>query len=109
MSTAIAQASVVAVLSDYESSGVAALEAISAGRPVVGFAIAGIGELVAMGSVHGVAPGATSATIALALVASMSDLPHDAPTDTPTWDSCAAQLADVYRNALAVAPWTPAP
>jgi glycosyltransferase involved in cell wall biosynthesis len=103
MATALAEASVVAVLSDYESHPVAVMEALSVGRPVVGYDTAGISELVAKGWVHGVTPDAPPATVAAHLVHTMSDRPL-APADLPTWDSCAGQLAQIYVASAGRAP-----
>ena len=72
MATAMAQASVVAAMSDYESQGIAVTEALSVGRPVVGCDIAAIGELVAEGLVQGVAPEAPPSTVAEQLLKAMS-------------------------------------
>ena len=58
MAAALAESSVVAALSDYEAHPVAVMEALSVGRPVVGYDIAGVGDLVAEGWVRGVPPGA---------------------------------------------------
>lgn len=47
IATTLAESSVVAALSDYEAHPVAVMEALSAARPVVGYDIAGLGELIA--------------------------------------------------------------
>jgi glycosyltransferase involved in cell wall biosynthesis len=96
MATALAKSSVVAALSDYEAHPVAVMEALSIGRPVVGYDIAGIGDLVTEGWVRGVAPGAPAAVIASEIVQAMSSHPTAAPSALPTWDSCAEQLAQAY-------------
>src|SRR5215469_10216197 len=72
MATMLAESSVVAALSDYEANPVAVMEALSVGRPVVGYDIAGIGEFVAAGWVRGVPPSAPAATVARELVKAMS-------------------------------------
>jgi glycosyltransferase involved in cell wall biosynthesis len=96
MAGALAGASVVAALSDYEAHPVAVMEALSLGRPVVGYDIAGIGELVSEGWVHGVAPNAPAVSVARILVEAMSAFSPLDPAKLPTWDSCADQLAQVY-------------
>ncbi len=96
MARALAQSSVVAALSDYEAHPVAVMEALSAGRPVVGYDIAGIGELVSEGWVRGVAPGAPAASVARSLVEAMAAPPLVTPAGLPTWDTCVDQLARVY-------------
>lgn len=96
MATALAQASVVAALSDYEAHPVAVMEALSVSRPVVGYDTAGIADLVAEGWVCGVTPGASPAIVASKLVRAMSLPPPVGLSDLPTWDSCAAELGQLY-------------
>jgi glycosyltransferase involved in cell wall biosynthesis len=96
MATAVAQASVVVALSDYEAHPVAVMEALSLSRPVVGYDTAGVADLVAKGWVRGIAPGASPVAVAGELLQAMSP-PHSAEQfDLPTWDSCAAELAQLY-------------
>ncbi len=96
MARSLSEATVIAALSDYEAHPIAVMEALSVGRPVVGFNIAGIGELVEEGWVHGVDPKSSPASVARQVVAAMSARPSVGPGDLPTWDTCATQLADVY-------------
>ena len=98
MATAMAEASVIAALSDYEAHPVAVMEALSVGRPVVGYDIAGIGDLVADKLVQGVAPGAPPATVAEQLLAAMSDPVPVALPDLPTWDTSASELGQLYLS-----------
>jgi glycosyltransferase involved in cell wall biosynthesis len=104
MATALAESSVVAALSDYEAHPVAVMEALSVARPVVGYDIAGMGELVAEGWVRGVPRGALAAAVAREFVTAMSSpslVEHD---QLPNWDSCADQLAHVYLRSLGISP-----
>ena len=99
MATAMAQASVVAALSDYESQGIAVMEALSVGRPVVAYSCAAVGELVDEGLVQGVTPGSPPSTVARQLVNAMTaPVPPDRP-ELPTWDMSAAQLGRCYHAA----------
>jgi glycosyltransferase involved in cell wall biosynthesis len=104
MATALAESCVVAALSDYEAHPVAVMEALSVGRPVVGYDIAGIGELVAAGWVRGVPRGAPAVDVAGELVTAMSSPSLVDRAQLPSWDSCADQLAHVYLSALGIAP-----
>jgi glycosyltransferase involved in cell wall biosynthesis len=99
MATALAESSVVAALSDYEAHPVAVMEALCVGRPVVGYDVAGVGELIVEGWVRGVPYGAPAATLAQELVKAMSS-PSQAHAQLPSWDSCADQLAHVYLSSL---------
>ena len=103
MATTLAESSVVAALSDYEAHPVAVMEALCVARPVVGYDIAGLGELLEAGWVRGVPPGAPATAVAQELVRAMSS---SSPVDhgqLPTWDSCADQLAHVYLSSLDIA------
>ena len=82
----------------------AVMEALSAGRPVVGYDIAGVGDLVAEGWVRGVPPGAPAASVARSLVEAMSEPSRMDPASLPTWDSCAQELAQVYLASLGHGP-----
>lgn len=104
MATALAGASVVAALSDYEAHPVAVMEALSVARPVVGYDIAGIGDLIAEGWVRGVPFGAPAAAVAQELVKAMSSQSLMDHVQLPSWDSCADQLAHVYLSSLRVSP-----
>ena len=103
MAGALAEASVVAALSDYEAHPVAVMEALSVGRPVVGYDTGGIGDLVTEGWVRGLLPGSAAATVAQTLVQAMSSRPLVDPAQLPTWDDCAGQLMRVYIAAASTA------
>jgi glycosyltransferase involved in cell wall biosynthesis len=102
MATALAESSVVAALSDYEAHPVAVMEALCVARPVVGYDVAGVGELSVAGWVRGVPRGAPAAVAARELVEAMSSpLPVD-HARLPSWDSCADQVAHLYLSALGI-------
>jgi len=98
MADALAKASVVAALSDYEAHPVGIMEALSVGRPVVGYQTSGIAELVSEGWVHGIDPRSPIPEVARQIAAAMSSQPLIDPSALPTWDGCANQLADLYRS-----------
>ena len=104
MATALAQASVVAAMSDYESQGIAVTEALSVGRPVVGCDIAAVGELVAEGLVRGVALEAPASAIAQQLLKAMAAPASAPPAGLPTWDTAAAELGQLYLAIAGRAP-----
>jgi len=97
MATALAQASVVAALSDYEAHPVGIMEALSVGRPVVGYMTSGVSELVSEGWIYGVDPRSAVADVGRQIVAAMSSPPLIEPADLPTWDGCAKELGELYR------------
>jgi glycosyltransferase involved in cell wall biosynthesis len=100
MAAAFAEANVVASFSDYEAHPVAVMEALSVGRPVVGYACAGIGELVDEGLVRGVTPGSAAPDAAKELVLAMTQKDMRVLPELPTWDTAAGQLAVTYRKVL---------
>ena len=97
MATALGSAQVIAAFSDYEAHPVAVMEALTTGRPVVGYDVAGMADLVEDGLVHGVAPGTDPAQAARALVDAMAG-PAPRPAELPTWDTCVESLVEVYRS-----------
>lgn len=100
MAAALGEASVVAAFSDYEAHPVAVMEALGVGRPVVGYACAGVGELVDEGLVLGVTPGSSPPDAADELVRAMTRESVRAVPTLPTWDTTADQLAVAYRQML---------
>jgi glycosyltransferase involved in cell wall biosynthesis len=102
MATTLAASSVVAALSNYEAHPMAVMEALGAGRPVVGYDLAGTGELVAAGWVRGVPRDASAAVVAQELVKAMSSPSLVDPAQLPSWDSCAEQLAHVYLSSVGI-------
>lgn len=103
MAVELASAQVLAALSEYEAHPVAIMEALTLGTPVVGFDVAGTGDLVQDGLVTGLPPTASPDRIATALQGAMAGgrRPVGPDVDFPSWDTCAAQLADVYREVVA--------
>lgn len=104
MSQVLAGSAVMAALSDYEAHPVAVMEAVALGLPVVGSDVAGIGDLVEDGLVVGVRPDADDAEVASALARQLERVdgrPRSAPdVELPTWESCTAQVAGIYRAVL---------
>lgn len=100
MAAALGRAAVIAAFSDYEAHPVAVMEALTTGRPVVGYDIAGMSDLVEDGLVRGIRPGTEPADAATALISAMAE-PARAPGDLPSWQTCTEALVDVYRSVLA--------
>src|SRR5262249_8966857 len=96
MAEALTKSSVVGALSDHEAHPVAVMDALSAGRPGVGYGVVCIGELVGEGWVRGVPPGAPAARVARDIAEAMSSPRLVDPAELPTWKSCADQLAQIY-------------
>lgn len=106
MAQILAGSAVMAALSSFEAHPVGIMEAIALGLPVLGCDVAGIGDLVEDGLVRGIDVGAGPDQVAAALVEMLQDnnsaSARQAPDfKLPTWESCTAALADVYREATA--------
>ena len=104
MARSIGAASVVTSLSQYEAHPVAIMEALTLGIPAVGSNTAGVGDLVADGLVSGVPSDASPTTIACTLLAALDIQPVNVSANLPTWDLAAAELAQVYLDAVGVTP-----
>jgi glycosyltransferase involved in cell wall biosynthesis len=97
MAVLLAQASLVTLLSDYETHPIAALEALALGRPVLVAHGLGMAELAERGLARSVALDAGPIEIAAAMLAQLRQPLIPPPLTLPTWDDCAAGLLDLYR------------
>jgi glycosyltransferase involved in cell wall biosynthesis len=107
MASLLSGAGAVAVLSSYESQGIAATEAVSAGARVLVRDDTALSELVRLGWAAGVAPGADPGTIAAALDELLAR-PRRAPVAVPrvpTWDETVDRLEALYDQVA----WTGGP
>ena len=90
--------SVVALMSEFETHPLVALEAAAAGCRLVVADSSGLGELAADGFARGVSLDASAEELAEAIV---EELKLPPPTQLPTmssWDDCAAALLELYRS-----------
>jgi glycosyltransferase involved in cell wall biosynthesis len=102
MGALLARASVVALPSDYEAHPVAALEAISLGRPVLASNTTGFAEMAARGLLHGVDPDAPPEAHAAAMLAVIDNPAAHAPPkqQIDDWNHCTNNLINIYRGVL---------
>jgi len=90
--------SLVALLSDFETHPITALEAASAHRRLLVSRRGGLIDLINDGTASGIEPDAPPREVASAIVAGLD---RPAPTKTPllsTWEQCASALLDLYRS-----------
>jgi glycosyltransferase involved in cell wall biosynthesis len=102
MATAMAGASLVCLLSEYEAHPVAVTEALGLGRRVLVADTSGLSEIARRGLARAIPIDASTADVARAIVEQL-DTPQPAEVRLPTWDECAAGLVDVYREVLEAA------
>jgi glycosyltransferase involved in cell wall biosynthesis len=101
MARELASSTVMTALSSYEAHPVSVMEAVSIGLPVVGFDVAGVSDLVEDGLVAGIPMGSPAPVVADRLVAALRAERPDGPrtgVELPTWETCAGQLATLYRE-----------
>jgi glycosyltransferase involved in cell wall biosynthesis len=94
------RASVVVLLSEYESQGLAAHEALALGRPLLVSDAGALGELRGRPNVRLVARGAPPSEVARAIL-ELADTDPQPPLPLPTWAECVAGILGVYESVLA--------
>jgi glycosyltransferase involved in cell wall biosynthesis len=101
MGGVLASASAIVLLSEYEAHPVAALEAISLGRPLLASNSTGFREMAEAGMLRGVDPSASPKMVANAILEEIDNpSPRRVGTKIHNWDDCARNLLDVYRAVL---------
>jgi len=98
MSTAIAEAGVSVLLSQYEAHPVAVMESLALGRPVVVLDTSGMTELAELDWVVAVPADATPAQIAERIAGQLDAPIVPEPGRLPDWDSSVAELIKTYRE-----------
>jgi glycogen synthase len=99
MAELLSSAGVVALMSEFETQPMAALEAIALGRPVVVADTSGLSELAEQGHARAVPLKASPAMLAEALLAQIDAGPKPAASlKLPTWDDCARDLIALYNQ-----------
>jgi glycosyltransferase involved in cell wall biosynthesis len=101
MARLMSRASLVTLLSEYESQGIAALEAMALRRPVLVAETSALRELTAVGDVGTVPLDTPPAALAAAMLREMRRAQPSGPLKAalPRWDDCARGLLQVYREA----------
>jgi glycosyltransferase involved in cell wall biosynthesis len=99
MGRALAGASMVALLSEYEANPIAVMEALALEKRVLVADTSGLSELGRRGLAQSIPLESSDEEVAEAIVALLR---APAPTNlsVPTWDESAERLADVYREVL---------
>jgi glycosyltransferase involved in cell wall biosynthesis len=101
MAKVLGQATVVALLSEYESHPIAVLEAVALHRPVLVASTSGLKELAEQQLVRAIPSTSSPADVARAVIQQIEH-PHIPPASfyLPTWDDCASQLRDIYQMTI---------
>jgi glycosyltransferase involved in cell wall biosynthesis len=101
MAEVIAQADLVTLLSEYEAQGIAVLEALALGRPVLVTGASALQEFADRGLARAVPLTSTPEDVAQAVVNQLRQ-PLMPPINValPTWDQCAADLFTLYQTVI---------
>lgn len=97
MAAMLSKATVVTLLSDYETHPIAALEALALRRPVLVTNTSGLQELAERGLARAVGLNSTPQEVASAVIEQIRNPLRPAHFDLPTWDDCARELLLLYR------------
>jgi glycosyltransferase involved in cell wall biosynthesis len=100
MAKLLASASVVAILSSYESQGISAVEAAVLGRPIVVTDSTALHELVERGVAEGIPQDSSPEAVAAALERQLRRPKAPTPAQLPTWDACASAVLQIYRDVV---------
>ena len=100
MAELLSRAAVVVAMSEYESQGIAVLEALAMRRRVVVADTSALSEFARAGVARGVPLGAPAAELAAAIYEELR-APLRPAYELPTWDECAAALERLYTEVLA--------
>jgi glycosyltransferase involved in cell wall biosynthesis len=98
MAQTLSEASLVTLLSDYESQGIAVMEALALQRPVLGTHSSGLKELAEQGLIRTIALNSTPEEIATAALQQIERPLIPMPSALQTWDKCAEQVLNVYEG-----------
>jgi glycosyltransferase involved in cell wall biosynthesis len=100
MARLMSQASLVMLLSEYESQGIAALEAMALRRPVLVADTSALRELTVVGGVRTVPLDVSADALATAMVHAMREGQASVPTSAtlPRWEDSAQRLLRVYSD-----------
>ncbi len=102
MAQVLTQATLVALLSEYEAHPVAVMEALALQRPVLVADTSGLREIAQQGLARAISLQSTPEEVARAALQQIEEpLIPPAHFALPTWDDCARQLHDIYTSVCA--------
>lgn len=98
MASLIARADLVTLLSEYESQGIAVMEALTLGCPVLVAGTSALQEFAERGLARAIPLESTPGEVAAALVSQLRQPLIPRKVALPTWDACAANLLALYQT-----------
>jgi glycosyltransferase involved in cell wall biosynthesis len=100
MASIIAQADLVTLLSEHEAQGIAVLEALDLGRPVLVASTTALQEFADQGLARAVPLKSSPEEVATAVVRQLLEPLVPVNVELPTWDKCAADLLTIYESII---------
>lgn len=97
LASKLSQASVVLLLSEYETHPMAVLEAAALGRPVLVANTSGLSELAEQGVARAIALHSSADQVAQAILEQLNNPFTPARPWLSTWDNCATALLELYQ------------
>jgi glycosyltransferase involved in cell wall biosynthesis len=101
MAREIGAASLVVLLSEYETQPLAVLEAAALGRPALVADTSGLSELAERGLAAAIPLASGPDEVAAAVLSRLETTPAPLREPLPTWDDCATALLGLYRKVVA--------
>jgi glycosyltransferase involved in cell wall biosynthesis len=102
MASLLMSASLVTLLSEYETHPIAVMEALALGRPVLVADTSGLSELAERGLVRAIPLESTPRQIAAAIQGQLQQPLVPPMVEWPTWDGCAMALKELYHEEMGV-------
>jgi glycosyltransferase involved in cell wall biosynthesis len=100
MARVLLGAELVILLSDYESQGIAVMEALALGRPALVADTTALRDLATSGLARATPLGGTPAEVAEAALQQLRQPLAPAGIDLPTWEECASALLGLYQHVV---------
>ena len=98
MTRLLSQASLITLLSEYESQGIAVMEALALRRPVLVANNSALREFASLDLARGVPLESTPEQVASAMINQLRRPGLSQDIALPTWDDCASSLLDLYKT-----------
>ena len=100
MASIMGQADLVTLLSEHEAQGIAVLEALDLGRPVLVAGTTALQEFADQGLARAVPLRSTPEDVAMAIVKQLRNPLVPVNVQLPTWDACADSLLRLYQSTI---------
>jgi glycosyltransferase involved in cell wall biosynthesis len=100
MTRLLSQASLITLLSEYESQGIAVMEALALRRPVLVANNSALRDFASLDLARGVPLDSTPEQVASAMINQLRQPGLSQDITLPTWDDCASSLLELYKTTV---------